>query len=58
MIIIAIIIAIISVAGAEDTDGYSLILLIFSAVLVFYAMIFENSLKWKAYMLHTNNKRR
>ena len=58
MIIIAIIIAIISVAGAEDTDGYSLILLIFSAALVFYAMIFENSLKWKAYMLHTNNKRR
>ena len=58
MIIIAIIIAIISLVVLEDTDGYSLILLIFSVALVFQSMIFENSLKWKAYMLHTNNKRR
>ena len=58
MISIGIIIAIISIIGIEVTDGYSLILLIASIGIVFAGIIFENSLKWKAYMLHTNMKKK
>ena len=58
MIFISIIIAIISIIGIEVTDGYSLILLIASIGIVFAGIIFENSLKWKAYMLHTNMKKK
>ena len=58
MISIGIIIAIISFIGIEATAGYSLILLIVSAGIIFAGIIFENSLKWKAYMLHTNMKKK
>lgn len=54
MIIIALVFAIISFAEIELTNGYSLMLLILSAGFVFAGIIFENNLKWKAYMLHTN----
>ena len=46
------------VIGIESTDGYSLILLVVSAGIIFAGIIFENSLKWKAYMLHTNMKKK
>ena len=58
MIVIGIIIAIVSFVGIESTNGYSLILLVFSAVIIFAGIIFENSLKWKAYMLHINMKKK
>lgn len=58
MIIFAIISIIVALAVVEDTDGASLFLLIFAVVVISYAKIFENNLKWKAYMLHTNNKKR
>lgn len=58
MIVVGIIIAIISFVGIEATDGYSLILLIVSAGSIFAGIIFENNLKWKAYMLHTNLKKK
>ena len=58
MIIFAIISIIVALAALEDTDGASLFLLIFAVVVISYAKIFENNLKWKAYMLHTNNKKR
>ena len=58
MIVIGIIISIISFVGIESTDGYSLILLVVSAGIIFAGIIFENSLKWKAYMLHTNMKKK
>ena len=54
MIIIGIIIAFISLVEVESTDGYSLILLVVSAGFIFAGIVFENNLKWKAYMLHTN----
>lgn len=57
MIVISIIIAIISLVLIGLTEGLSLILLIFSVVIIFAGIIFENSLKWKAYMLHTNVKK-
>lgn len=57
MIVIGIIIAIISLVLIGLTEGLSLILLIFSVVIIFAGIIFENSLKWKAYMLHTNVKK-
>lgn len=57
MIVIGIIIAIISLVLIELTEGLSLILLIFSVVIIFAGIIFENSLKWKAYMLYTNVKK-
>lgn len=57
MIVIGIIIAIISLVLIELTEGLSLILLVFSVVIIFAGIIFENSLKWKAYMLHTNVKK-
>ncbi len=53
-VIIAIIIAIISICGIAATDGFSLLLLVVSVILLFTGNIFENSLKWKAYMLYTN----
>ena len=58
IILLAIIIAIMSIVNAESTDGQSLFSLIISASLIIYAVILENSLKWKAYMLYTNNKRK
>ena len=58
MIILAIISIIVALATVEDTDGASLFLLIFAVVVISYAKIFENNLKWKAYMLHTNSKKR
>ena len=58
MIIIGIIIAIISLVGIESTDGYSLILLVISASVIFAGIVFENNLKWKAYMLYTNIKKK
>lgn len=58
IIIIGIIIAIISLVGIESTDGYSLILLVISACVIFAGIVFENNLKWKAYMLHTNIKKK
>lgn len=58
MIVISIIIAIISFIGIESTEGLSLLLLIVSASIIGSAIIFENNLKWKAYMLYTNAKRK
>ena len=57
-VIIGIIIAIVSLVGIESTDGYSLILLVISASVIFAGIVFENNLKWKAYMLHTNIKKK
>ena len=54
MIICAIIVALVSFGLIEDSDGFSLLFLLGSALLVFFSFIFENGLKWKAYMLHTN----
>ncbi len=53
-VILAIITAIISICGIAATDGFSLLLLVVSVILLFTGNIFENSLKWKAYMLYTN----
>lgn len=58
MIVVGIIITIISFVLLESTDGYSLILLVISASVIFAGIVFENNLKWKAYMLHTNIKKK
>ena len=58
MIVVGIIITIISFVLLESTDGYSLILLVISASIIFAGIIFENNLKWKAYMLYTNIKKK
>ena len=57
-VILAIITAIISICGIAATDGFSLLLLVVSVILLFTGNIFENSLKWKAYMLYTNMNKR
>lgn len=56
MFIMATIVVLISFAELDDTDGKSLLLIIAAVVIIFYALVFENNLKWKAYMLHTNRK--
>ena len=56
MFVLALLIAIIAFILLESSEGYSLILLIISLFLCFYALVLENTLKWKAYMLHTNKK--
>lgn len=53
-IIVAVIIAIISLIGIAETNGLSLLLLFVSGAIIWSSTIFENNLKWKAYMLHTN----
>lgn len=52
--ILAVILGFVALIGAEETDGMSLFLLIGSCMFIFFAYIFENNLKWKAYMLYTN----
>lgn len=56
MIIVAIIVGIIAIVCADDTEGISLLLLVVTAMIIFSAFIFENNLKWKSYMLYTNSK--
>lgn len=57
-IIIAIIIAVVAFGLIGITRGLSLLLLIPTAVTIIIAIIASNCLKWKAYMLHTNYKRK
>ena len=57
MIVAAILIAVIALMGAESTEGYSLLLLFGSAIVIFAGIILENNLKWKAYMLYTDMKK-
>ena len=55
-IVLAVLITIVSICLVEVSEGYSLLLLWISPVLIICSIIFENLLKWKAYMLYTNLK--
>lgn len=55
--VLAGILAVVTLAMAEESDGMSLFLLIPAVLLAAYALVFENMLKWKAYMLYTNYKK-
>ena len=52
------VLVLVSFIEMENTDGWSLILLLVAVAVAFFAIVFENSLKWKAYMLHTNKKKK
>ena len=55
---VAIIVGIVAIIGIDETDGFSLLLLLISIILILFSKIASNQLKWKAYMLHTNFKRK
>ena len=57
-VFLAIIAFILAFVLAETTDGLSFILLAGCVGFVILAFIFANALKWMAYMLHTNYKRK
>ena len=57
MILVAFILAIFSFDMCDETNGDSLYLLVAVIGIIFFTFIFENLLKWKAYMLHTNLKK-
>ena len=54
LIIVALIIAAGAFIAIDATNGYSALLLIPSFITIFLATVFENNVKWKAYMLYTN----
>ena len=56
MIVLAIIVAIISFVEISKTEGYSLLKLIYSGLLIIFGVLMENIFKWMAYMLYTNKK--
>ena len=55
-IFISLAVAVIAIVLAGETQGLSLFLFALVPLLIFIGFVFENSLKWKAYMLYTNSK--
>ena len=58
MIFTGIIGTIISLCLMATTSGTSLLFLLVFIPLICWGIIFDNNLKWKAYMLYTNNKKK
>lgn len=56
--VIAVIMAILAIVLIDETDGLSLFLFLVSLSISGSGVIFENNLKWKAYMLYINMKRK
>ncbi len=57
IIIFAFLLIVLALAAYDDLGPASIMLILGALLMVFYAIIFNHSLRWKAYMLYTNKKK-